>query len=106
MAVAIDAAEATRRGRHRGPRRQPARRGTVSLDRTGRTATSCFLAGVPVLSVEAATTLGWERFADESIGIDRFGASAPGDIVLDKLGINVDHVVDAGTGTLRYAVVA
>ncbi len=34
--------------------------------------------GVPVLSVEAASTFGWGTFADESIGIDRFGASAPG----------------------------
>jgi transketolase len=49
--------------------------------------------GVPVLSVEAATTFGWERFADDSIGIDRFGASAPGDVVLNELGINVDHLV-------------
>jgi transketolase len=43
--------------------------------------------------VEAATTFGWERYADDSIGIDRFGASAPGDVVLDRLGINVEHVV-------------
>ncbi len=49
--------------------------------------------GVPVVSVEAATTFGWERYADVSIGIDRFGASAPGALVLDKLGINVEHVV-------------
>jgi transketolase len=55
-----------------------------------------FPVGVPVLSVEAATTLGWERFADDSIGIDRFGASAPGDVVLNELGINVDHVVRRG----------
>ncbi len=34
-------------------------------------------------------TFGWERYADESIGIDRFGASAPGNVVMDKLGINV-----------------
>ena len=34
--------------------------------------------GVPVLSVEAASTFGWATYADESIGIDRFGASAPG----------------------------
>ncbi|MEO7398089.1 MAG: transketolase C-terminal domain-containing protein, partial [Ilumatobacteraceae bacterium] len=54
---------------------------------------SVFPSGVPVLSVEAATTFGWERYADDSIGIDRFGASAPGALVLDKLGINVDHVV-------------
>ena len=33
---------------------------------------------VPTLSVEAATTFGWSKYADDSIGIDRFGASAPG----------------------------
>jgi transketolase len=49
--------------------------------------------GVPVLSVEAATTFGWSRWADDSIGIDRFGASAPGAIALDNLGINVEHVL-------------
>ncbi len=54
-------------------------------------------AGLPVLSVEAAVTFGWERYADESIGIDRFGASAPGNVVMDKLGINVANVVAAAT---------
>ena len=58
-------------------------------------------AGLPVLSVEAAVTFGWERYADESIGIDRFGASAPGDVVLDKLGINVANVVAAATRLAR-----
>jgi transketolase len=50
-------------------------------------------AGVPVLSVEAASTFGWARWADDSVGIDRFGASAPGAVALTNLGINVDHVV-------------
>ncbi|MFN3254481.1 MAG: transketolase [Ilumatobacter sp.] len=50
--------------------------------------------GVPVLSVEAGTTFGWATFADDSIGIDRFGASAPGELVLDKLGINAANVVE------------
>ena len=54
-------------------------------------------AGLPVLSVEAGVTFGWERYADESIGIDRFGASAPGNVVMDKLGINVANVVAAAT---------
>jgi transketolase len=54
-------------------------------------------AGLPVLSVEAATTFGWERYADESIGIDRFGASAPGNVVMEQLGINVANVVAAAT---------
>jgi transketolase len=50
--------------------------------------------GVPRLSVEAGTTFGWSRWADSSVGIDgRFGASAPGPVALEKLGINVDNVV-------------
>jgi transketolase len=55
---------------------------------------SLFPEGVPVLSVEAGTTFGWERFADDCIGINRFGASAPGDVVLDELGINLAHVLE------------
>ncbi|MCU0259929.1 MAG: transketolase [Ilumatobacteraceae bacterium] len=53
--------------------------------------------GVPVLSVEAGTTFGWERWADDAIGIDRFGASAPGAEVLSRLGIELDHVVARAT---------
>ena len=50
---------------------------------------------LPIISVEAGITLGWERYADLSIGIDRFGASAPGDVVMDKLGINVETLITA-----------
>jgi transketolase len=57
-------------------------------------------AGVPTLSVEAATTFGWERWSDDSIGIDRFGASAPGELVLERLGISVDHVVERANALL------
>lgn len=56
-------------------------------------ATTVFPAGVPVLSVEAGVSMGWAKYADDSVSIDRFGASAPGSLVLDKLGINVGHVV-------------
>ena len=34
--------------------------------------------GAPVLSVEAAASFGWSRWADDSVAIDHFGASAPG----------------------------
>lgn len=51
------------------------------------------LGELPVVAVEAASTFGWERYADAVIGIDRFGASAPGSIVMDSLGINADRVV-------------
>ena len=47
---------------------------------------------VPTLSVEAASPFGWERYADEALGIDRFGASAPGPTVLEHLGFTADNV--------------
>ena len=60
-----------------------------------------FPTGVPVLSVEAGVTFGWAAYADDSIGIDRFGASAPGNLVLDKLGINVANVVERATALVN-----
>ncbi len=57
--------------------------------------------GVPKLSVEAGATLGWERYADASVGIDRFGASAPGAEVLDHLGINPTHVAECAHALLE-----
>ena len=56
--------------------------------------------GVPIVSVEAGVTFGWAKYADVSVGIDRFGASAPGGVVMDKLGINVANVVS----TVKSAV--
>ena len=35
----------------------------------------------------------YTKVHDEVVAIDRFGASAPGDLVLAKLGINPEHVV-------------
>jgi len=49
------------------------------------------------LAVEAGTTLGWERWVGEQgrvIGIDRFGASAPGDVVMRAYGLTVDNVIE------------
>ena len=54
---------------------------------------SVFPRDIPVVSVEAATTFGWDRYADAMVGIDRFGASAPGSVVMEQLGINVANVV-------------
>lgn len=33
--------------------------------------------GIPALSVEAASTIGWERYSHEQFGLNRFGASGP-----------------------------
>jgi transketolase len=61
-------------------------------------------AGVPKVSVEAGTTLGWSRYVGTdgaSVGVDRFGASAPGPVVMSELGVTSDHVVAAATALLR-----
>ncbi len=50
-------------------------------------------AGVPVLAVEAASSFGWDRYADATVTLDRFGASAPGTEALRHLGFTVDNVV-------------
>jgi len=47
---------------------------------------------VPRLAVEAAASFGWERYAHATIGIDRFGSSAPGSVNMEKFGFTVDHV--------------
>ena len=55
---------------------------------------SVFPQNVPVLSVEAGVTFGWSQYADASVGIDRFGASAPGSTVMSKLGISNENVAE------------
>ncbi|MCI4324262.1 MAG: transketolase [Thermoplasmata archaeon] len=54
--------------------------------------------GIPRVSVEAGVTQGWDRFigaGGEAIGVDRFGASAPGPVVQRELGLTVEHIVAA-----------
>ena len=53
-------------------------------------------AGTRRLAVEAGATLGWERWVGAGgavIGLDRFGASAPGEVVLRELGFTTERVV-------------
>jgi transketolase len=53
--------------------------------------------GVPKVSLEAGATMGWWKYVGHNgavIGIDRFGASAPGPIAMEKLGISVANVVE------------
>jgi len=49
---------------------------------------------LPTVSVEAGVTTGWQRYAQASVGIDRFGASAPGSVVLRELGITSEAVAE------------
>lgn len=48
--------------------------------------------GIPRLAVEAASPFGWERWADATVGIDHFGASAPGETVLAEFGFTPENV--------------
>jgi len=48
------------------------------------------------LAIEAGVCQGWDRYVGDRgavICLDRFGASAPGEVALRELGFNVDNVV-------------
>jgi transketolase len=48
------------------------------------------------ISIEAGVSMGWERYVgsiDAIIAIDRFGASAPGDTIMENFGFTADRVV-------------
>ncbi|MEP7087628.1 MAG: transketolase, partial [Gemmatimonadota bacterium] len=58
------------------------------------------------VSVEAASPFGWERYvglAGSIIGVDHFGASAPGPEVLRRYGFTVEHVIAAARDVLARA---
>ncbi len=58
------------------------------------------------VSVESGITLGWERyigFKGAAVGIDRFGASAPGETVLQELGITPENVVNHALELLGHS---
>lgn len=48
------------------------------------------------LAVEAGSPIGWHKYATEEgdvIGIDRFGESAPGDVVMKEYGFSVENII-------------
>ncbi len=56
--------------------------------------------GVPSLAVEAGASFGWERWANASVTIDRFGASAPGEVALERLGFSPQNVAQQARALL------
>jgi transketolase len=52
------------------------------------------------VAVEAASPFGWHEFADDVVGLTRFGASAPGPIIFQKLGITPEAVAERVTKAL------
>ena len=60
-------------------------------------------AGVPKLAIEAGSTLAWGRYVGTDgavIGIDHYGASAPGNVVFEKYGFTVENVVNKALALL------
>ena len=60
---------------------------------------------VPVrISIEAGATHGWHKYvgsSGEAIGIDHFGASAPGKVLLEKFGFTPENIVKKAKGLLN-----
>jgi transketolase len=57
-------------------------------------------AGLPIVSIEAGSSFGWDRYADMSIGIDTFGASAPDAVLSAEFGFSATAIADAVDGIL------
>jgi len=56
------------------------------------------------VSIEAGVTQGWERYVGldgARIGVDQFGASAPGEIVMEKYGLTAEHVAEEARRLLK-----
>jgi transketolase len=56
------------------------------------------------LAVEAGTSFGWERWVGDQgdiIGIDKFGASAPGNVVMQEYGFTVSNVIVRAMALLK-----
>ena len=56
------------------------------------------------LAVEAGVRQGWDRYVGahgDVLCLDRFGASAPGDVALRELGFNVENVLNRARAVLR-----
>jgi transketolase len=56
--------------------------------------------GSPTLSVEAASSFGWSRWADDSVAIDHFGLSGPGAAVLAEFGFTPENVAERAQALL------
>ena len=56
------------------------------------------------VSIEAGMPLGWERYVGSegvTIGLERFGASAPGKVIYEQLGLTAQRMMDEALNLLR-----
>jgi transketolase len=59
---------------------------------------------IPMLAIEAGVSLGWKPYVGtgiETIGINHFGASAPGNKVLIENGFSADHIAQRALALIK-----
>lgn len=58
--------------------------------------------GIPALSIEVMTTLGWERYTHEQFGLNRFGASGPYKDVYKKFEFTPEGIAKRAVATIDF----
>jgi len=58
--------------------------------------------GIPILSVEPMSTLGWEKYSHEQFGLNRFGASGPYKDVYKKFEFTPEGVAKRAVATVSF----
>ena len=59
----------------------------------------------PVISIEAAATFGWNRFAQRTIGIDTFGASGPANELYEHYGLTASNLAEEVKELIKKKIV-
>src|SRR5690606_24952766 len=63
---------------------------------------SVFPDGIPILSIEPMTTLGWEKYSHEQFGLNRFGASGPYKEVYEKFEFTPEGIAKRAVATVDF----
>ncbi|RSM11323.1 Transketolase [Fusarium ambrosium] len=58
--------------------------------------------GIPALSVEVLSTMGWSRYAHQQFGLDQFGASGPAKEVFRKFGFTPEGIAERAMSTVEF----
>jgi transketolase len=75
-------------------------------EQTAEYKASVMPAGVPKLAIEAGATLGWWKYVGldgDVVGLDRFGASAPGPIAMKELGFSAENVTARAKKLVKWS---
>ena len=94
VSLCVQAAETLAADGVAGAGRVDAVLGAVRGARRRPTATRCCRRTCPRSRSRPATSFGWDRYADATVTIDHFGASAPGDVAMREFGFTPEHVVE------------